>query len=90
MKSWAGDSTVEAPDLEPESTERPHIDTVVAPHIETLVRAAAQNEIDLSHGEAFDPRSKDHQRLIIKTKDPEVMKASEAIRQIRKDYGMED
>lgn len=90
MKSWAGDSTVEAPDLEPESTERPHIDTVVAPHIETLVRAAAQNELDLSHGEAFDPRSKDHQRLIIKTKDPEVMKASEAIRQIRKDYGMED
>ena len=90
MKSWAGDSTVEAPDLEPESTERPHIDTVVAPHIETLVRAAAQNEINLSHGEAFDPRSKDHQRLIIKTKDPAVMKASEAIRQIRKDYGMED
>ena len=86
----AGDSTTEAPDLEPESTERPHIDTVVAPHIETLISAAAQHEIDLGHGEAFDPRSRDHQRLIIKTKDPEVMKASEAIRQIRKDYGMED
>ena len=86
----AGDSTEEAPDLEPESTERPHIDTLVAPHIETLIRAAAQSQIGLSHGEAFDPRSRDHQRLIIKSKDPAVLKASEAIRQIRKDYGMED
>jgi hypothetical protein len=89
MTSWSGDSTVEAPDLEPESKERPHIDDVVAPHISTLIAAADKAQIDLGHGEAFDPRSKDHQRLLKSSKDPSVMKASQAIQQIRKDYGVE-
>lgn len=90
MRSWAGDSTTEAPDLEPESTERPHIDTVVAPHISTLIAAADKAQIDLGHGEAFNPLSRDHQRLIKTSKDPAVLKASQAIGQIRKDYGVED
>jgi hypothetical protein len=89
MASWSGDSTTEAPDLEPESKERPHIDDVVAPHISTLIAAADKAQIDLGHGEAFDPRSRDHQRLLKMSKDPAVMKASQAIQQIRKDYGVE-
>ena len=90
MASWSADSTTEAPDLEPETKERPHIDTVVAPHISTLIAAADKAQIDLSHGEAFNPLSKDHQRLIKTSKDPAVLKASQAIGQIRKDYGVED
>jgi hypothetical protein len=90
MASWSGDSTVEAPDLEPESKERPHIDDVVAPHISTLIAAADKAQVDLSHGEAFNPRSKDHQKLLKMSKDPAVVKASQSIGQIRKDYGIED
>jgi len=85
----AGDSTIEAPDLEPETTERPHIDDVVAPHISTLIAAADKHQIDLSHGEAFDPRSKDHQMLLRTSKDPEVHAASKKIGEIRSEYGVE-
>jgi hypothetical protein len=90
MANWAADSTVEAPDLEPESKERPHIDTVVAPYISTLIAAADKVKIGLSHGEAFNPSSRDHQALLKTSKDPAVLKASQAIGQIRKDYGVED
>jgi len=90
MANWAADSTVEAPDLEPESKERPHIDDVVAPHITTLIAAADKVKIGLSHGEAFNPSSRDHQALLKTSKDPAVLKASQAIGQIRKDYGVED
>jgi len=90
MANWAADSTVEAPDLEPESKERPHIDDVVAPHITTLIAAADKVKLGLSHGEAFNPSSRDHQALLKTSKDPAVLKASQAIGQIRKDYGVED
>jgi len=89
MVSWSGDSTEEAPDLEPESQERPHIDDVVAPHISTLIAAADKNQIDLGHGEAFDPRSKDHQKLLKASKDPAVHAASKKIGEIRSEYGIE-
>jgi hypothetical protein len=63
---------------------------VVAPHISTLIAAADKAQVDLSHGEAFNPRSKDHQKLLKMSKDPAVVKASQSIGQIRKDYGIED